>query len=172
MLRNVIYFLILIVSTKSTEKDVYWRDFKGNLPKDAIKAGISGSSPETYIGQAIYQGFLTPGTIYPKKKIFISEYFGKFELKEHIRILCSKNESKLSWERIHVDALPLRLEDRLIEGGYQGGIRWYIGRVFHQNEFRAGKVELYAHDYKGLFIWNDDGSSARFLEFEVLSYNN
>lgn len=52
--------------------DVYWREYiDGVIPQDAIAA-----EPGVYIGQMPVNGIL-PGTLYPSRKVVVSEYFAK-----------------------------------------------------------------------------------------------
>ncbi|XP_022909319.2 uncharacterized protein [Onthophagus taurus] len=156
-------FLLIIICENANGGDIYWREYNIDVPIDAVPAGHG-----LYVGQSILDGILTPGTIYPTAAKFVTEHYGKKEKTNDIKILCSQNPLRFKWEYIDVSNIPKNLVHRLVEGGYQSNLRWYIGRAFHQTEWRIGKVDLTG--LKSLLIWNNDGTLQRLYDFEILTY--
>nr|XP_022900694.1 uncharacterized protein LOC111413819 [Onthophagus taurus] len=158
-------FLLIVKGHNIYEDDIYWREYNKSIPEDAVHVGYG-----LYIGTRVIDGNLIPGTIYPKTGKFITEHFGKKETIDGVKIMCSQEPSRFQWEYVnfHGNALPENLLERLVAAGYQNNsLNWYIGRGFHQNEWRIGKVDIF--NVKSLLIWNNDGTLHRLFNFEILT---
>ncbi|XP_022900692.2 uncharacterized protein [Onthophagus taurus] len=171
MWRYLFRFILLLVGFHLTEceniydQEIYWRDYNKSIPQDALHVGYG-----LYIGHIIIDDFLVPGTIYPKTGKFITENNGKKEDVNNIKIMCSQEPLRFQWEYVnfHMKELPDDLLNRIVVAGYQNNnLRWYIGRAFHQNEWRIGKVDIF--NFKSLIIWNNDGTLHRVFKFEILT---
>nr|XP_022900692.1 uncharacterized protein LOC111413816 [Onthophagus taurus] len=171
MWRYLFRFILLLVGFHLTEceniydQEIYWRDYNKSIPQDALHVGYG-----LYIGHIIIDDFLVPGTIYPKTGKFITEDNGKKEDVNNIKIMCSQESLRFQWEYVnfHMKELPDDLLNRIVVAGYQNNnLRWYIGRAFHQNEWRIGKVDIF--NFKSLIIWNNDGTLHRVFKFEILT---
>ncbi|XP_022900673.2 uncharacterized protein [Onthophagus taurus] len=162
MRRSILLVGFLIFVKHAHDQPVFWRDYnKINIPRQAVNVGFG-----IHIGQSNFDGVLVPGTIYSKSGRFITENNGKQERINNVQIMCSENPLRLSWEYIDVKKLPENLSHRVIIAGDRNNI-YYIGRAFHQNEWRIGKVDLF--DAKSLLIWNNDGTLHKVFNFEVLT---
>lgn len=68
-----------------------------------------------------------------------------------------------------------------VVGGFRGNLQeeedeffkpLFIGRVFHENEWKIGKVVRMGSPVKGLWIWNQAGNGERMIYFDILRYND
>ena len=50
-------------ASSSMQEDLYWRDYDGITPKDALKGGRTYYNSTTYIGQSVYANHLIPGQL-------------------------------------------------------------------------------------------------------------
>ncbi|XP_022916061.2 uncharacterized protein [Onthophagus taurus] len=158
-------FLILIVficgAKSNSDYDYYWRDYNGAIPPDAVTAAYG-----VYIGQVYRNCTLIPGALYSENQNFVGEFYGKFETKTNIKILCS--HGLLKWVMVNLDDVPFEDPDcKLVRGGFEGDtFNWYIGRYFHENMWKVSKVG-YQH-FKALSLWTNSGSYVHIKKFEVL----
>nr|XP_022900681.1 uncharacterized protein LOC111413805 [Onthophagus taurus] len=160
-------FLLIIKCENVYEQDIYWRDYKKIIPEDAVPVGYG-----LYVGQRLVNGVLIPGTLNPKAGKFTTEHNGKMEAIDDVKIMCSQEPFRFQWEYVNFyeNDLPENLILRLVEAGPQNNttnLPWYIGRAFHQNEMRIGKVDIF--NVKSLLIWNNDGTFHRVYKFEILT---
>lgn len=59
-----------------------------------------------------------------------------------------------------------------VKGGYQDTYNLYIGRTYHEEEYKVGKVIPLYHKEKGLRIWDKLDRSIKVLQFDLLKYNS
>nr|XP_022899746.1 uncharacterized protein LOC111413119 [Onthophagus taurus] len=166
----IIFISIITISRISTEViEYYWRDYIGEIPKDAVEA-----SPGLYIGQIPYNGLL-PGTIYPLKQVAVSSGDGhKIESKDGVKILCCEknNEKKFKWDYVNIKNLTPQKVMQLVRGGWENGYRLYIGKIFHEGDWKIGKIFPPGSGLQGLRIWYNNGPEYVSLDFQVLLYED
>ncbi|XP_022908628.1 uncharacterized protein [Onthophagus taurus] len=146
--------------------DVYWRDYKGTIPNDAVPTDNG-----TYIAQVILaSGGNIPGTLYQYKKVAVSAASGKrLEFLNNIKVLCSPKPSALKWKFVNTNQLDAKFLDKCVVGGFEIGYTLYIGKVFHEGEWKIGKVFPPNAKYTGLTVWRDDGNSYPTHDFQILT---
>nr|XP_022909077.1 uncharacterized protein LOC111420334 [Onthophagus taurus] len=146
------------------DADIYWRDYGRTIPSDAFPSGHG-----TYIAIVIFNGGLIPATLYPHLYMAVSEGpNGRVEFRDNIKILCTSRPESLTWEPVSVDQLNLTFLKKCIPGGYEDGSKLYIGKVFHEEEWKIGKVFPITSEWKGLRVWWNSGQTYTPQYFEVL----
>ncbi|KAK9694132.1 hypothetical protein QE152_g33743 [Popillia japonica] len=135
----------------TTSDDYYWRDYSfGSIPYDAVEINNDGK----YIGQVYLKGGLLPATIFPYLGYAVTELFGKQIIRQQIKILCCPDQS----------------------GFYKDDnydFNYFIGKLFHEGVWKAGKVIPHEHRNKGFYIWNNtDGKTVKLTQFHMLKYNS
>ncbi|XP_022906611.1 uncharacterized protein [Onthophagus taurus] len=145
--------------------DVYWRDYRGTIPRDAVPTDHG-----TYIAQVIIEnGGIVPGTLYPDRKVAVSEApSGRVEFLNNIKILCSPQPSALKWEYVNTNQLDAKFLEKCIVGGFEVGHTLYIGKVFHQGQWKIGKVFPPHAEHTGLRVWWNDGNNYAPQDFQIL----
>ncbi|GJQ72154.1 hypothetical protein Trydic_g3248 [Trypoxylus dichotomus] len=133
--------------------DVYWREYiDGHIPEDAVfvETGI-------YVGQLPMNGIL-PATIYSSQRKAVSECFTKrVEATEGVKILCTTNSERLQWKYVNIANLNKSHLGKLVRGGIEEGQILYIGKIFHEGQWKVGKVFPGFHNLRGLRIWTNSG---------------
>ncbi|XP_022907889.1 uncharacterized protein [Onthophagus taurus] len=145
--------------------DVYWRDYKGTIPNDAVPTDNG-----TCIAQVILANCgNVPGTLYQHKKVAVTESSGKrVEFLSNIKVLCSPNPSALKWQFVNTNQLDAKFLEKCIVGGFEIGYTVYIGKVFHQGQWKIGKVFPPHAEYTGLRVWGDDDENYSTDDFQIL----
>uniref|UniRef100_A0A1Y1MM68 Uncharacterized protein n=1 Tax=Photinus pyralis TaxID=7054 RepID=A0A1Y1MM68_PHOPY len=177
MLLNLCVLLIfyssgMVLSAPDHSDDVYWRDYNGDVPNDALPGGLDRDRNPTYIGQVVAQGAIIPGQIFGgAQKIYYQGDYSAREATENIKILCTRKPENVEWVKttgadIRYIALP-----RLIPGGYQYSGHMYIGRGIAGNVLSVGKVTIPTErSRQATFKASVDGDSYSPNEFEVLCH--
>nr|XP_022907591.1 uncharacterized protein LOC111419068 [Onthophagus taurus] len=154
------------------DADVYWRDYNGSIPSDAFPT-YHGN----YIAQVVYyvreELGVVPGTLYPESKIVISESaHGKITFKDNIKILCTTEPTAFEWMYVNVEQLkPTFLQNCVIGGGayyYNRGVKVYIGKIFHEGQWKIGKVFGLDVKQPGLKVWWNNGRTYWAKDFQIL----
>lgn len=87
--------------------------------------------------------------------------------------MCSPVPDKFYWENVNYntteDGSTAYLE-KAVEGGYQDNFVVYIGRAYHEGEWKIGKVLPKHIPTGGLQVWDKAGQCAIITEFEILKY--
>ncbi|XP_071051925.1 uncharacterized protein [Onthophagus taurus] len=143
--------------------DVYWRDYEGTIPSDAYSTGYN-----TYIAQVVYNNSLMTGTFYPSKKIVVAEYDGKKEFDDNFKLLCTSEPQSLQWEAVNMGELDHEFLHQCIIGGHQADGKLYIGKIYHENEWKIGKVVPPTSIYNNLYVWWNNGGTYVSQDFEIL----
>lgn len=61
----------------------------------------------------------------------------------------------------------------VIKGGYQDGYDLFIGKAFHEGQWKIGKVVPKENTFnKGLQIWNQHNMCTVIQDFQILKYSN
>nr|XP_022904426.1 uncharacterized protein LOC111416602 [Onthophagus taurus] len=117
--------------------DIYWRDYKGSISADAVP-----TQHDTYIVQVILKnGGNVPGTLYPSEQVAFSEdETGRVIFKTNIKYLCSSKPKNFEWVSVNTSSLDEGYLHNCVPGGFEIGRTLYIGKIFHQNEWKIGKV--------------------------------
>nr|XP_022910671.1 uncharacterized protein LOC111421722 [Onthophagus taurus] len=168
------YLLILMIITGHNQiscesVDLYWRDYNGTIPSDAYPAGN-----DIYIGQTLnlpymQVGGLLPGGLYPDRHMVIVEAHGKRqEHNKNIKVLCTSTPYLLKWKWINTRDLKPNLSENCVIGGYEGDRLLFIGKIFHDGEWKIGKVFPPSNDRNGLRIWTKEGIAFRTQDFQIL----
>lgn len=62
-----------------------------------------------------------------------------------------------------------------VKGGYQAkdpNSDIFIGKIFHENEWKIGKVVPMGVQHQGIWIWNQAGQGVTASPFYLLKYNS
>ncbi|XP_063922980.1 uncharacterized protein LOC135137279 isoform X2 [Zophobas morio] len=130
----------------SVPEGCYWRDYTGEIPKDAFPGGHDSNGQPTYIGQAyLTNAGVVPANLYRGQSGMYVACNNKANYSDiAMKILCTSNCSSLSWENTTANELHLTSAGkRAVIGGYQKGqkrLLLNIGRVHHHGELLVGKV--------------------------------
>ncbi|KAK9711951.1 Protein of unknown function (DUF3421) [Popillia japonica] len=98
----------------------------------------------------------------------VGERAGKQEFRENIRIMCTTNAHKFFWEPIDFNCVTDCQMKNAVVGGYQDGYNLYVGKAYHEGEWKIGKVVPKHNPYKGLQVWNRCGSCEIISSFDIL----
>lgn len=58
----------------------------------------------------------------------------------------------------------------MVIGGFEAGNTLYVGRVFHEGEWKIGRVFPPPCQTKGLVVWYNDGRQYVTSDFQILKY--
>ncbi|KRT84882.1 hypothetical protein AMK59_2754 [Oryctes borbonicus] len=165
MARNsvLIYYSCLLYLALADDKHSYfWREYTGTIPDDAVRF------EDLYIAQIPYNGLL-PATLYSGKKEAVSECFGRrVTMTTGIKILCDELTETFDWEWVNVNKLTENMLQDYVVGGVEDGSKLYIGKVFHEGEWKIGKVFPGTSRWKGLRIWYNSGDKYITEDFQLL----
>ncbi|GJQ73020.1 hypothetical protein Trydic_g1655 [Trypoxylus dichotomus] len=167
----LIYLLwICIHSCGAVLKSYYWRDYSfDDIPYDAVEIAGDGK----YIGQAYVDGGLLPVTIYPHLSFAIGELYGKVVVKDNIQILCTPDPSSLYWDSVDfTKPADGQLKNTIIGGFYKNDFNYFIGKIYHDGEWKVSKVIPIENRSKGLRAWDSAGKGVSFSKFHLLKYNS
>ncbi|GJQ78247.1 hypothetical protein Trydic_g2575 [Trypoxylus dichotomus] len=155
---------LLIAATGKGNHHYYWRDYWGEIPHDAISyAGI-------YVAQIPNNGIL-PAGLYPETKEAITEVFEhKVVETKSIKVLCDPNSENFYWEYTTRDKLTDENLDNLVVGGIEAGSYLYIGKIFHEGEWKICKVFPKSSGIRGLRGWYRNNSHFVADDFQILKY--
>ncbi|GJQ68813.1 hypothetical protein Trydic_g19801 [Trypoxylus dichotomus] len=158
----IYYFCLYYLAVAGNKHSYYWRDYTGTIPDDAVRF------ENLYIAQIPYNGFL-PATLYSDRKEAVTECYGrKVTMKQGIKILCDTLTEAFEWDWVNVHHLTEeKLQDYVI-GGVEDGSTLYIGKVFHEGEWKIGKVFPRSSGWKGLRIWYNGGDKYVTPDFQLL----
>ncbi|GJQ71935.1 hypothetical protein Trydic_g3044 [Trypoxylus dichotomus] len=146
----------------------YWRDYvDGRIPCDALQ-GPNGK----FIGQVYYGEQILPADVCPIKQLAIAERCGKQIVDENIKILCTPNPEAFIWQPIDFDSVTEDEMKNVIKGGSQDGYDLFIGKAFHEGDWKIGKVVPRTNPYKGLQVWNEYDACAIIRNFHILKFSN
>ncbi|GJQ73005.1 hypothetical protein Trydic_g1642 [Trypoxylus dichotomus] len=173
MFRTIIipFIIVALNLNAALTQHFYWRDYSYEyLPCDAFEA-----APGRYIGQ-VYQYGNMVGTIYPQNGTAIAEIYGKQNFAKNIKIFCTNRSEYFYWEKVNMNEHYSRGQmSYVVAGGYQidgeSQFPLYIGKAFHDNEWKIGKVVDIFHRWKGLWVWDRDGITLNLQEFYMMKYN-
>ncbi|KAI4454256.1 hypothetical protein MML48_9g00013386 [Holotrichia oblita] len=147
------------------QHNYFWRDYKGTVPDDAFE--VEG----LLVAQIPCNGLL-PATLYPKSNKAVSTCFGwRRSTKTDIKVLCDSYHENFSWEYVNVNNLTTEKLSDYVVGGTEVGNTLYIGKVFHEGEWKIGKVFPASSIWKGLRVWYNKGLVAAIEDFQILKYS-
>lgn len=95
-----------------------------------------------------------------------------------LKILCCPDQSKLYWAYVDfaMDAENAPMKNSILGGFYKDDnydFNYFIGKLFHEGVWKAGKVIPHEHRNKGFYIWNNtDGKTVKLTQFHMLKYNS
>lgn len=146
----------------------YWRDYKGEIPRDALAAGLDKEGNELYVGQVLYRGYLIPGRINGTDKKIYFIYDTEQSVTVYIKILCTQHPENYQWILTSSEEFShLAHKNLMPEGGYQLNYEVYIGRLTLYGETHVGKVLV--NNNKAVLYTAIKGKVMTFETFEVLS---
>ncbi|GJQ78246.1 hypothetical protein Trydic_g2574 [Trypoxylus dichotomus] len=159
-----IFSVFVLIIGKNHHHHYYWRDYWGEIPHDGISyAGI-------YVAQIPNNGIL-PAALYIDTKEAVTEVFGaRVAETKSIKILCDPNSENFYWEYTTTGKLTDENLDDLVVGGIEAGGYLYIGKIFHEGEWKICKVFPSSSEYKGLRGWYRNNSYFVANDFQVLKY--
>ncbi|KRT82161.1 hypothetical protein AMK59_3962 [Oryctes borbonicus] len=157
-------FCIFCICLAKVEHNYYWRQYRGKIPLDAFNA-----AENLYVAQLINQ-WLMPGTFNATTKEAYSEQGSRLTVTDNFKILCDFHSDNFYWEKVNIyDLVGSNLND-LVVGGSEFGATLYVGKVFHDGEWKIGKVFAPLHLLQGLRVWDDKNQRHVAQNFEVLKY--
>ncbi|GJQ73002.1 hypothetical protein Trydic_g1639 [Trypoxylus dichotomus] len=133
------------------EKVNFDKPYDGQM-KDAVKGGYQANEFTLFIGKALHQGEWKIG-----------------------KIFCSNRRGNFYWEKVNFSQPNDGQMANVVRGGYQlddgSQFNLFIGKAFHENEWKVGKVVEITHRWKGIWLWDRNGKSINLQEFYILKYN-
>ncbi|RZC40625.1 DUF3421 domain containing protein [Asbolus verrucosus] len=147
--------------------DYYWRDYTGEIPRDAVPGGLDINGRTTYVGQAYWNKWgILPGTIYPGNATIKLPLNGCANpSKIGAKILCSGDKNCFTWENAESSSLHLTtIGKHLVIGGFEDEKMLNFGRVMYQGELIVGKVFGFETEKAKLYFVHGE------KEFSVTSY--
>nr|XP_022909304.1 uncharacterized protein LOC111420521 [Onthophagus taurus] len=176
---NKFIFLLLatIINSSCVTKPYYWRIYEDCIPNDAVSTEDENS--EIFVGRVgvCYDNKVVsyyPATFNSTSKSATTDVLNKKRVfNKDIMILCTSEPERLRWKYINNVAVQGDLLNKIVAAGeHPSGIR-YVGKVFHENEWKVSTVYKYGHNNPGLYIWtNVDGSEVIVKDFQVLTYES
>ncbi|GJQ78249.1 hypothetical protein Trydic_g2577 [Trypoxylus dichotomus] len=167
MVNSNIYYCLLfcILNLTTGAHDYCWKDYIEDLPSCAI------STRGIIIAQVAYNGIL-PAGFYWSTKTAVTEWSGKkIVVTQAIKFLCDKNPHHFSWEYVTSDSLTGDSLKNLVIGGFEDNSTLYIGKIFHQGEWKVSKVFPASSAWKGFRGWfSNNGTTYVAHDFEILKY--
>ncbi|KAI4464727.1 hypothetical protein MML48_3g00012080 [Holotrichia oblita] len=159
------FLLLLTLSSGNIQHNYYWRDYKDIIPEDAING-----TADLYIGQVYYEGILA-GTFYPTAKQVVTECRGERRIiKYPIKILCDKRKDNFEWMYVNVKSLNAEKLSDMVVGGFEVNNTLYIGKIFHEGEWKIGRVFPPPYWLPGLTVWYNNGKQYITHDFQILRY--
>ncbi|KAF2881807.1 hypothetical protein ILUMI_24363 [Ignelater luminosus] len=154
----------------------YWRDYTGDIPKDAVLGGTDNRGMTTYIGQTLHPGTcILPGKISELDKKMFYEYGGlEHSAFEDVKILCSQHPEKLHWVAVKnkepITNIPR--EKKLIVGGHDKGRLLLIGRLpLPTGKLAIGKVLVESEQFELIYVGNEGQGFFNGGPYEILVYD-
>ncbi|XP_044262490.1 uncharacterized protein LOC123009958 [Tribolium madens] len=177
MLRFTILSLIYLLLSNShqylcLQKDYYWRQYTGEVPKDAVVGGQDINHKDIYIGQAYVKNEgLIVAQIFPDRKEVYAPIKGIKKIEGNIiKILCGPQEN-FYWIPVNSGNLHLQLIDQhAVIGGHEDGHGLInIGRISYEGETKIGKINSF-NAGNALFFFNKYQNEEHINSYEILLY--
>ncbi|XP_031334298.1 uncharacterized protein LOC116164287 [Photinus pyralis] len=154
--------------------DYYWREYKGEIPADAIPGGRDTKGKTTYIGHFhIPNQGIHPAVIYPDTKT-LSVSASQLTRKpgKDTKILCSRAQHMFKWIPTNLSTIHLLTGYHFVVGGFHPNQMMYIGRRKMDNgELLVAKVLEYSEGAKGIHVNINKQLSKALPDFELLVYD-
>ncbi|KAF5299434.1 hypothetical protein FQA39_LY11580 [Lamprigera yunnana] len=166
------FFCVFQTSIALVTEGYYWKDFKGEVPDDAIKGGKSANGEPIYIGQVLHYDKLLPAKILTNDNKAYFAWNAEQSTTENIKILCSPYPERFQWIPTHKNEIHLLTNEHVINGGAEPNQYLYIGRALYKSETLVGKVRTAdkASQNLGLYITSQK-KEAVLDTFEILVYS-
>ncbi|XP_063918787.1 uncharacterized protein LOC135134108 [Zophobas morio] len=163
----------------SVPEGCYWRDYTGEIPKDAFPGGHDSNGQTTYIGQAyLADAGVVPANLFRGQSGMYLACNNKANYSDlAMKILCTSRPDSLAW--VNTTAADLHLVTagkELVIGGYhpRGNAKLLlnIGRVKHGGELIVGKVHEWKGNFSLNFVGDDTELSAKSYQALVVNSPN
>ncbi|KYB25002.1 hypothetical protein TcasGA2_TC031416 [Tribolium castaneum] len=176
MFRFSFLSLIYLLSNYSPQylclqENYYWRQYTGDVPKDAVVGGQDINHKNIYIGQAYVQNEgLIVAQIFPKIREVYAPINGIKKIQNHIKILCGPYEN-FYWASANSSKLHLQLiGQHAVIGGHEDGHGVInIGRISYEGETKIGKINSFRTE-TAAFFFNKNQKEAFVNSYEILLY--
>ncbi|KAF5302552.1 hypothetical protein FQR65_LT00924 [Abscondita terminalis] len=169
----VIVFVVFVLqeTLSLVTEDYHWKEYRGEVPKDAVPGGTSLNGQPIYIGQVLYADKLLPAKIYQNDDKAYFAWNTEQKASTNIKILCSSKSDRFKWIPVDKDSIHLLTNHHVVSGGTESGYILYIGRALHKSETLVGKVRTgdKSAQNRGLSI-TSDGKVVEFNSFEILVF--
>lgn len=145
----------------------YWRDYNGQIPKDAFLADIGVGDGPLYIAQVLHSNLLIPGVIDQSLTTDAIYEYGNEERRTstNVKIFCTEHSNGLEWAQTNTD--DFFIDNDYIVGGYESGNKVFIGKSWQDGNPVIGKVIV--HDSDPVFLHTTySGEAIRLRNFQVL----
>ncbi|RZC34219.1 hypothetical protein BDFB_003908, partial [Asbolus verrucosus] len=139
-----VFLMLTVMQASAFQKEYYWRDYTGSIPRDAIIGGQTAKGDNVYIGQVYDTNAglivvqINPGV----QHVFLPLYDIVKNSSEHIKILCGIQEN-FRWLPTNSSNLHmLLLYNHPVNGGHldaEGQIN--VGRIQEDGETKIGMVD-------------------------------
>lgn len=138
-----------------------WRDASfGEVPSDAVRAGVDKSGEPLFVGRAFHEGDVVPAKVVPSHGGAYVPWGGKEHKKDYYEVLCAPHH-RLGWAYHSDGHVPY---NAVSIGQTQDGEHLYVGRVFHDGTQTPGKVQ----GSHGCCYIPYAGDEMSFKQYEVL----
>lgn len=88
----------------------------------------------------------------------------------NLQVLCDDLLENFTWEYVNVNSLTNEKLSDYVVGGTEDGSTLYIGKVFHEGQWKIGKVFPPSSQWKGLRVWYNSGDKYATDDFQILKY--
>ncbi|XP_044263432.1 uncharacterized protein LOC123010533 [Tribolium madens] len=177
MLRFRVLSLIYLLLSNShqylcLQEDYYWRQYTGEVPKDAVVGGQDINHKDVYIGQAYVknEGLFVVQIFADRKEIYAPIKGMKKIEGNIIKILCGPQEN-FYWISVNSSNLHLQLlHQHAVIGGHEdrSGVL-NIGRISYEGETKIGKINSF-NVGNALFFFNRNQKEEHVNSYEILLY--
>ncbi|KAI4454298.1 hypothetical protein MML48_9g00009568 [Holotrichia oblita] len=155
----------IVCQNCTTRYGYYWRDYRGSIPVDAFNV-----TSNLYIAQVLYDSVLIGG-YYAGTGAVITEYEGhRVVVRDTIKFLCNTQRDRFKWVRQNAYSLKPDFLESMVIGGFEDNVLTYIGRIFHENQWKIGKVFPPPHPLQGLNVWTENEGRYITPDFEILQH--
>ncbi|KAF5285928.1 hypothetical protein FQA39_LY04389 [Lamprigera yunnana] len=168
----IVIFVLFWIGSNAENfiEDYCWRDYNGQIPRDALKCGKDKNEKPIYVGQVLYENKLIPGKIHENDPKIHFEFYKAYTANETIKILCVRHPERFEWISVKYYEVYHMNGKHFFPGGFERGYNTYIGRAKSHGELTVGKVICSTTNCIRLTTI-ENGTWYDHDEYEILTYN-